>query len=187
MQTDIIISGFGGQGVLFAGQLLAYCALDQNKHVTWFPSYGPEMRGGTAHCTVIISDDEIGSPVVKNPTAAIVMNLPSLDKYEPLLKSEGVMVVNSSLVDRSPKREDIVSVEISANEIAEEIGNPRMVNIVLVGSLLYKLPIFTLEAVGATLDKHIPERHRDLLEANLKALSRGYHEAESVMAAVQAG
>jgi 2-oxoglutarate ferredoxin oxidoreductase subunit gamma len=187
MQADIIISGFGGQGVLFAGQLLAYCALDQNKHVTWFPSYGPEMRGGTAHCTVIISDDEIGSPVVKNPTAAIVMNLPSLDKYESLLKPEGVLVVNSSLVDRSPKRKDIISVEISANEIAKEIGNPRMVNIVLVGSLLNKLPIFTLEVVGATLDKHIPERHRDLLEANLKALNRGYLEAERTKADVQAG
>ena len=178
MQTEIIISGFGGQGVLFAGQLLAYCALDNGKHVTWFPSYGPEMRGGTAHCTVIISDDEIGSPVVKNPTALIVMNLPSLVKYESLIKPEGFLVVNKSLVNRSPTREDINFIEIAANEIAEEIGNTRLVNLVLVGSLLQRLPIFTLNAIGATLEKHIPERHRDLLQANIKALERGYQEAE---------
>jgi len=178
MQTEIIISGFGGQGVLFAGQLLAYCALDIGKNVTWFPSYGPEMRGGTAHCTVIISDDEIGSPVVKNPTAAIVMNLPSLVKYESLIKPEGVLVVNKSLVDRSPTRKDINFIEIAANEIAKEIGNMRLVNLVLLGSLLKGLPIFTLDALGATLDKHIPERHRDLLQANIKALERGFQEAE---------
>jgi 2-oxoglutarate ferredoxin oxidoreductase subunit gamma len=137
------------------------------------------MRGGTAHCTVIISDDEIGSPLVKNPTAAIVMNLPSLDKYEPLIKPEGVLVVNRSLVDRTPSRQDITVVEISANEIAEEIGNPRLTNLVLVGSLLERLPIFSLDSVKRTLDKHIPERHRDLLEANIQALKRGFEEAES--------
>lgn len=179
MQAEIIISGFGGQGVLFAGQLLAYCALDTDKHVTWFPSYGPEMRGGTAHCTVIISEEEIGSPLVKNPTAVIVMNLPSLDKYEPLIKPGGFLVVNRSLVDRSPERDDITFIEILANEIAEEIGNRRLVNLVLVGSLLQRLPIFTLEALGATLEKHIPERHRDLLEANIIALERGFQEAEA--------
>ena len=178
MQTEIIISGFGGQGVLFAGQLLAYCCLDLDKHVTWFPSYGPEMRGGTAHCTVIISDEEIGSPLVKNPTAAIVMNLPSLDKYENLIKDEGVLVVNTSLVDRRSTRQNINLVEIAANEIAEGIGNPRMTNMVLVGALLERLPVFPLEAVCETLDKHIPERHRDLLEANIQALTRGYQEAE---------
>jgi len=179
MQTEIIISGFGGQGVLFAGQLLAYCALDMDKHVTWFPSYGPEMRGGTAHCTVILSEDEIGSPVVKNPTAAIVMNLPSLVKYEPLIKPDGVLVVNSSLVDRAPSREDITVLQIAANEIAEQIGNPRLTNLVLLGSLLERLPLFTLESIRETLDKHIPDRHRDLLEANIQALTQGYREAES--------
>jgi 2-oxoglutarate ferredoxin oxidoreductase subunit gamma len=178
MQTEIIISGFGGQGVLFAGQLLAYCALDNDKHVTWFPSYGPEMRGGTAHCTVIISDEEIGSPVVKNPSAAIVMNLPSLDKYEPLIKEGGLLVVNSSLVDRSPDRTDIDVLEIAANEIAEELGNRRLINLVLVGALLQKLPIFTVEVLSASLDKHIPDRHRNMLELNISALNRGFREAE---------
>jgi 2-oxoglutarate ferredoxin oxidoreductase subunit gamma len=178
MQTEIIISGFGGQGVLFAGQLLAYCALDNRKQVTWFPSYGPEMRGGTAHCTVIVSEEEIGSPVVKNPTAAIVMNLPSLDKYESFVKEGGLLVVNSSLVDRSPERTNIDILEMPANEIAEEIGDRRLVNLVLVGGLLQRLPIFSVEQVGASLDKHIPKRHRDMLTMNIAALKRGFKIAE---------
>jgi 2-oxoglutarate ferredoxin oxidoreductase subunit gamma len=177
MQTEIILSGFGGQGVLFAGQLLAYCALDNQMQVTWFPSYGPEMRGGTAHCTVIISGEEIGSPVVKNPSAAIVMNLPSLDKYEALVKPNGLLIVNRSLVDRSPERTDLDIVEIKANEMAEEIGSGRLVNLILVGAMLQRLPIFTLEKVGASLDEHMPDRHRGMFEANLAALKHGFEEA----------
>ena len=177
MQTEIIISGFGGQGVLFAGQLLAYCALDNDKHVTWFPSYGPEMRGGTAHCTVIVSDEEIGSPVVSNPSAAIVMNLPSLEKYEPLVKEGGLLVVNSSLVDRSAERTDIDVLEIPANEIAEEIGNRRLINLILLGGFLQRLPIFTVEQLGTSLGNHIPDRHRDMLQLNIAALERGFREA----------
>lgn len=174
MQTEIIISGFGGQGVLFAGQLMAYTALDNHLHVTWIPSYGPEMRGGTAHCIVIVSDEEIGSPVVRNPKAVIVMNLPSLEKYEPLIKPGGVLVVNQSLVDRSPTREDLDVVVIPANEIAEEIGNRRLTNLVLLGALLQRLPVFTLEAVGKSLGKHIPQRHKEMFDMNLAALERGY-------------
>jgi 2-oxoglutarate ferredoxin oxidoreductase subunit gamma len=178
MQIEIIISGFGGQGVLFAGQLLAYCALDNDKQVTWFPSYGPEMRGGTAHCTVIISDEEIGSPVIKNPSVAIVMNLPSLDKYEMEVKEGGILIVNSSLVDRSPQRTDIDVLEIPANEIAEEIGDRRLVNLVLIGVLLQRLPIFSIDQLGASLNQHIPDRHRDMLQLNITALERGYKIAE---------
>jgi 2-oxoglutarate ferredoxin oxidoreductase subunit gamma len=173
MQTEIIISGFGGQGVLFAGQLMAYTALDSNMHVTWIPSYGPEMRGGTAHCTVIVSDDEIGSPLVRDPQAAIVMNLPSLDRYEPLVKPGGVLVVNASLVDREPARSDITSVSIHATEEAEALGDRRMANLVLLGGLLALQPVLSIEAVGQSLGRHIPEHHRDLLESNLKALARG--------------
>ena len=184
MQTEIVISGFGGQGVLFAGQLMAYCALDHEKHVTWFPSYGPEMRGGTAHCTVIISDEGIGSPVVKNPFAAIVMNLPSLDKYETQVKEGGLLIVNSSLVDRSPQRTDIDILEIPANEIAEEIGDRRLINLVLIGALLQRHPIFTIKQVGASLDKHIPDRHRDMLQLNITALKRGFEVAETAIIAV---
>ncbi len=100
MQQEVIIAGFGGQGVLFAGLLLAYAAMDEGKDVTWIPSYGPEMRGGTANCTVVVSDEEIGSPFVKNPSAVLAMNLPSLDKYEKLVKPGGVLVVNASMVNR---------------------------------------------------------------------------------------
>ncbi|NIS82814.1 MAG: 2-oxoacid:ferredoxin oxidoreductase subunit gamma [Anaerolineales bacterium] len=173
MQTEIIISGFGGQGALFAGQLLAYTALEMDLQVTWFPSYGPEMRGGTAHCTVILSDDEIGSPVVRNPTAAIVMNIPSLEKYEPLIKEGGVLIVNTSLVDRNPGREDITTVLVSASEIAEDLGDGRLANLVMVGALLECLNVLPLEAVGKALEIHIPEHRKELLGANLKALERG--------------
>ena len=172
-QVEIVISGFGGQGALFAGQLLAHAALDNNRHTTWIPSYGPEMRGGTAHCIVIISDDEIGSPVVSNPRAALVLNLPSLDKYEPLVKPGGVLVVNESLVDRQPTRSDIDVVMVRANEEAEAIGDRRLANLVMVGAMLQRLPVITLEALGESLDRHIPAHRRNLLEANLRALQRG--------------
>jgi 2-oxoglutarate ferredoxin oxidoreductase subunit gamma len=105
MQTEIVIAGFGGQGVLFAGQVLAYAAMDSGKEVTWIPSYGPEMRGGTANCTVIIADEEIGSPLVRHPLALIAMNLPSLDKYEVTVARNGTLIVNSSLIERSIQRE----------------------------------------------------------------------------------
>ena len=173
MQTEIVISGFGGQGVLFAGQLLAYAAMDEGRHVTWIPSYGPEMRGGTAHCTIIISEDEIGSPLVRNPKAAIAMNMPSLDKYEPLVASGGVLIVNSSLTTRAPTRSDIRVVEIPANNIAEALGNTKLVNLVLTGALLAATRVLPLEAVERALEAHLPERHRALLEANVRALHQG--------------
>lgn len=173
MQTEIIISGFGGQGALFIGQLLAYTGLDLDQHVTWFPSYGPEMRGGTAHCTTIISDDEIGAPVVSRPRVAIVMNLPSLDKYEPLVQPGGVLVINTSLVDREAERTDIAVLYVPANEIAEELGEKRLANMVLLGAFLQHMPIFSMDEVAESLGKHIPEHRRNLLEANIKAMKRG--------------
>lgn len=178
MQTEILISGFGGQGVLFAGQLLAYAGLDYDMHVTWIPSYGPEMRGGTAHCTTILSDEEIGSPEVRNPKAVMVMNLPSLDKYEDLVKEDGILVVNTSLVDRIPERKDITVILIPANEIAEEMGDRRLANMVMTGALLQKLGTLTLDQLAESLDKHIPPHRRNLLEANIKAMKRGAELAE---------
>jgi 2-oxoglutarate ferredoxin oxidoreductase subunit gamma len=173
MQTEIIIAGFGGQGVLFGGQLLTYAAMDEGKEVTWIPSYGPEMRGGTANCTVVISDEEIGSPMVSHPQAAIVMNLPSLDKYEPLIKPGGVLVVNESMVDREPVRKDIKVVRVKANEIAEEIGDRRMTNMVLLGALIANLPVLPLDAIGKALEGHLPQRHKKLLPMNNNALREG--------------
>jgi 2-oxoglutarate ferredoxin oxidoreductase subunit gamma len=173
MQTEIILAGFGGQGILFAGQLLAYAAMDAGKNVTWIPSYGPEMRGGTANCTVIIADEEIGSPTVRNPRAALVFNLPSFDKYESLVVSGGVLIANASLVNRGVQREDLQSVLIPANEIAESLGNRRLTNMVMLGAMLEKLPVLPLEAVEKALEDHIPERHKHLLPLNGKALREG--------------
>ena len=173
MQTEIVFSGFGGQGVLFAGQILAFAGMDAGKEVTWMPSYGPEMRGGTANCTVLIADEEIGSPVVRHPKAVVVMNLPSLDKYEPVLPEGGVLIINASLVNRGTTRSDITAVSVPANEIAEKIGNKRLTNMVLLGALLEKLPVLSVSALEEALKNHLPERHRKLLPANLEALKLG--------------
>ena len=173
MQTEVVIAGFGGQGVLFAGQILAFAGMDSGKEVTWMPSYGPEMRGGTANCTVIIADEEIGSPLVRHPKAAIIMNLPSLDKYEPMVASGGFLIANASLVNREVTRADINSLFVPANEIAESIGNRRLANIVLLGALLVKMPVLPLEAIKEALNNHLPERHRRLLPTNLQALQQG--------------
>jgi 2-oxoglutarate ferredoxin oxidoreductase subunit gamma len=176
MQTEIVLSGFGGQGVLFAGQLLAYAAMAEGQHVTWIPSYGPEMRGGTAHCTVIISDEEIGSPLVRRPQAVIALNLPSRDKYLPLVAPGGVLVVNASLVPPTPPRADLRIVEVPANDLAESLGNVRLANVVLLGALLAVLPAVkgvSLAALDRALSAHLPERHRALLALNYPALRRG--------------
>ncbi len=173
MQTDIMIAGFGGQGVLFAGQLLAYAAMDEGREVTWIPSYGPEMRGGTANCTVVIADEEIGSPLVRNPQAVIAMNLPSLDKYEAAVRPGGVMVVNASMVNREIQRTDIRAVVIPGNEIAEELGDRRMTNMVLLGGLLANLPVLPLAVIERALEAHLPVRHHRLLPLNMQALHRG--------------
>ena len=173
MQTEIIIAGFGGQGVLFGGQVLAYAAMDSGKHVTWIPSYGPEMRGGTANCTVIVSDDEIGSPSVRNPQAVIALNLPSLDKYEPLLVAGGTLIANSSLINRKVTRTDLRVVEVPANELAEQIGDRRLVNTVMLGALVEASGVLPMAAVMQALEHHLPAKHKALLTANFAALEKG--------------
>ena len=182
MQKEILIAGFGGQGVLFGGQVLAYAAMDAGKEVTWIPSYGPEMRGGTANCTVIIADDEIGSPLVKNPPLAIALNLPSFDKYEESLAPGGTLIVNQSMVDRGARREDINVIFVPCNEIAEEIGDKKLLNMVAVGALLTVLPEITLHDVEKALEGHLPARHKHLLPKNFEALKRGFEAASKVMA-----
>ncbi|MHB0967192.1 MAG: 2-oxoacid:acceptor oxidoreductase family protein [Bellilinea sp.] len=173
MQTEIIFAGFGGQGVLFAGQVVAYAAMDNGLEVTWIPSYGPEMRGGTANCTVIVSDEEIGSPQVRYPAVVVAMNLPSLDKYEPLVKEGGYLIVNSSMVDRPVTRKEIHSVMVPGNEIAEGLGDKKMTNMVLLGALLANVPLLPLEAVEKSLREHLPEKHHRLLPLNYQALREG--------------
>jgi len=173
MQTEIIIAGFGGQGILFAGQLLSYAAMDYGLEVTWIPSYGPEMRGGTANCTVIISDEEIGAPMVANPRAAMAFNRPSLDKYEPLVRPGGVLVVNSSMVDRPATRKEIDCVALPASEMAERIGDKRLTNMVMLGALLAHLPVLPLEALERAISEHTPLRHQRFIPLNLQAIREG--------------
>ncbi len=182
MQKEIIIAGFGGQGVLFSGQVLAYAAMDAGKEVTWIPSYGPEMRGGTANCTVVIADEEIGSPLVEHACLGIALNLPSFDKYEESLQKGGTLVVNKSMVDRGAKRDDIHVILVPCNEIAEEIGDKKLTNMVAVGALLSVLPEITLKDVEKALEGHLPARHKHLLPKNYEALKRGYEAAAMVPA-----
>ncbi len=173
MHEEVIISGFGGQGALFAGQLLTYTGMDEGWHVTWIPSYGPEMRGGTAHCIVILSDDDIGSPIIRQPTICIVMNPPSMDKYETLVKPGGLLVANSTLIRARSKRDDITAVYIPANDLAAELGNVKMANVILLGAMLGTREILSIEGIKRTLDQHIPERRKHIIEPNKRALDRG--------------
>lgn len=180
MQTEIILSGFGGQGALFAGTVLAQAALDAGQNVTWIPSYGPEMRGGTAHATVIISDEEIGSPLVRHPSAAVVLNNPSLEKYEPLVKVGGALVYNSSLIERPPQpgRTDIDTIAVPANDIATELGDIKVANMVAVGGLVAAIDVLPLSAVIQALRRHLPSSKGELLALNEQALRRGAQLAD---------
>jgi 2-oxoglutarate ferredoxin oxidoreductase subunit gamma len=179
VRDDLTIAGFGGQGVLFAGQLLAHAALDAGLHTTWYPSYGPEMRGGTANCTVILADTPIGSPVVAHPQNAIVMNLPSLDRYEQLLAPGGLLIINASLIERATTRDDLEVLTIPADDVAAELGQPRLTNMVLLGAYLERRGPLPLSALLQTLARVLPERHRHLLGANHAALREGAKLAEA--------
>ncbi len=178
MQEEMIFSGFGGQGALFAGMVLAYAGMDNGKNVTWIPSYGPEMRGGTAHVTVIISDDEIGSPVIRRPSTTMVLNNPSMEKYEPLVKEGGVLVYNSSLISSSPRRTDLRYVPVPANDIATELGSIKMANMAMLGAVVAATDVLPLETVIQALRDHLPESKRVLLEPNVRAFRRGAVLAE---------
>lgn len=178
METSIIVSGFGGQGVLFAGQVLAYTGMDHGKKVTWIPSYGPEMRGGTAGCTVIISDEEIGGPIVARPSIVLAMNLPSFEKYEPLVQPGGLLVVNSSIVDIRSERTDIEVVYVAANAIATEMGSVKMMNMAILGALVGKRPLFPLADMFESLEAHLPKSKHHLLEANYKVMQAGFDGAK---------
>lgn len=173
MHNETIIAGFGGQGVLFAGKLLAYAGLQAGYEVTWLPSYGPEMRGGTANCTVVISDSEIGSPQVFHPGTAIVLNQPSLDKYEPLIQPDGYLVINSSMVNRPAERKDIHIISIPGTEEAEKLGDKRLTNMIMLGGLVQNTGFLPLEAVEEALESSSTEKQKNLLELNRKALHKG--------------
>lgn len=173
MTEEVIMAGFGGQGVMVIGQLLTYSGMKVGKNVSWIPSYGPEMRGGTANCAVVVSDEEVASPVVAEPTTVIAMNRPSLEKFEPKLRPGGLLIYNSSLIDTRPMRTDITVMPVPANEIAQELGNLRIANMVILGAYIAKSGVVPMESVKECLKKVISARHHDLIPLNEEALDRG--------------
>lgn len=181
MIHEIVMAGFGGQGVMLIGQLVTYGGMLEGKNVSWLPSYGPEMRGGTANCTVVVADGEIGSPVVSSPSAAVIMNLPSLLKFEPTIREGGVLVYNSSLIDRQSARTDIRVLAIPANDVAAELGNTHVANMVALGGLLAATGVVGVESVMQSLKKVLPERRHHLLPLNREALERGFRLAEEAL------
>ena len=176
MTTRVIMAGFGGQGVVLMGTLLSYSAMVQGKHTTFFPSYGAEMRGGTANCSVIVSDDEIPSPVVNQPDCIVAMNIASLDKFENRVKPGGMIFVNSSLVRKKVARDDVEEIRISANDIADKLGNSRAANMVMLGGVIKRTQAVLLDSAVSSLEKVLSERAMALLEVNRKALRRGFEE-----------
>lgn len=171
--TQYLFAGFGGQGILFAGKFAAYKGLIDEKQVSWLPSYGPEMRGGTASCGVIISDDPVGSPIVSKPDVLVAMNLPSLDRYEEAVATGGTVFVDSTLVGRKVRREDLAAYYIPATQLANENGIPTLANMIIMGYNLKIMNDFNEESVVAALKKVISAKHADMLDVNLKALRIG--------------
>ncbi len=175
MTTQMLIAGFGGQGVLFAGKFLAYKALLEEKQLSWLPSYGPEMRGGTANCSVIVSDEPVGSPIVSKPDVLMVMNLPSLDKYENDVVPGGYIFVDSTLIERKVKRDDVKVFYIPATKLAKDIDAPTLANMIMIGKVIKETGIVPYDNIDKALDKVVSARKANLKEINFKALDTGYN------------
>jgi len=176
MEKSFVFAGFGGQGVILAGKLLAQAGADYGLQVTWLPSYGPEMRGGTANCTVVLSDEPIGSPVVDNPTALVAMNLPSLDRFEKTVAKGGAILVNCSLIARSAERNDVYVLNVPANDIAASLGNLRAANMVALGAIIKATGVVSLDLIKSTMAKMLS--HKDsarVIGVNQQALDAGYN------------
>ncbi|MDR7076756.1 2-oxoglutarate ferredoxin oxidoreductase subunit gamma [Neobacillus niacini] len=173
MLEEIIIAGFGGQGVMSMGQLIAYAGMLEGKGVSWLPSYGPEQRGGTANCAVVISDEQVGSPLVTRPSTAIVLNNPSFDKFEPLVRPGGLLMINSSLVTKISGRSDIEMIELSATDMAADLGNSRVANMILLGAFIELTKVVTSDSIIESLKKVLSEEKHHLIEFNKQALAKG--------------
>ncbi len=173
MNEEIVIAGFGGQGVLSMGQILCYGGVMQNKEVSWFPSYGPEMRGGTANCTAIISDEKISSPILNTYDTAIVLNQPSMDKFEDGIKPGGMLIYEINGITRKPKRDDINICQIAAYDESIKMKNTKIFNMIVIGGFLKVKPILEIENVIKGLEKVLPERYHDLIPLNEEAIRRG--------------
>ena len=178
MTTQLLIAGFGGQGVLFAGKFIAYKGLMEEKEVSWLPSYGPEMRGGTANCSIILSDEPVGSPIVSTPDVLIAMNLPSLDKYEDATASGGTIIIDSTLIGRKVERSDVKAFYIPATKMANDAGIPTLANMIMMGKMIKETGIVRFDDVVDTLKKVVSAKRANLLELNIKALEAGYNYAE---------
>ena len=170
---QIIIAGFGGQGLLFSGKVLAYAGLDEDRQLSWLPSYGPEMRGGTANCTVILSDEPIGSPIVDHPNVVMVMNNPSLDKYEGMVAPGGKLFIDSALISRKVEREYIDVYYIPSTQLAKDMGAPTLANMILLGAIVKETGCVSAEHLEEGLRHAVPARHADLIDLNLQALEIG--------------
>ncbi len=173
MNEKIIMAGFGGQGIMLIGQLITYAGMYEDKEVSWLPSYGPEMRGGTANCSVVVSDKAISSPIITKATSAIIMNNPSLEKFEPQVEAGGDLYINSSLVDIEATRDDINIFKIPANDIAEKLGNPKGANMVILGAYLGRHPIVDIETIRKVLDKTMTGSKAKFVPINIEAIKEG--------------
>jgi 2-oxoglutarate ferredoxin oxidoreductase subunit gamma len=173
MTYEIVLAGFGGQGILFLGKMIALAGMLDGKEVSWIPSYGPEMRGGTANCSVVVSDRLIGTPVVSHPNVLVTMNRPSLEKFEPRLQPGGHLFINKTLIEIPHSRQDVSVTYLEMTGIAGELGNPRLANIVALGGLVGRVGLVSREAVVAALNKELSGRKATLLDLNLKALDLG--------------
>ena len=180
MKKEIIISGFGGQGVLSMGKILAYSGLMEDKEVTWMPAYGPEQRGGTANVTVIVSDERISSPILSKYDIAVVLNQPSLEKFEPKIKPGGILIYDGFVIINKPTRKDITIYEINAMDKAAEMKNGKVFNMIVLGGLLQVAPVVSDKGVEKALKKTLPERHHDLIPLNMEALKEGAKIIEEV-------
>ena len=177
MTKEFIFAGFGGQGMLLIGKFLAMACMLDGKHVSWLPSYGPEMRGGTANCSVIISDDPVASPIVYEADVVVAMNLPSLDKFEHEVKPGGLLVINSSIIDRKSVRDDITVVYCDAMKIAEEVKNPKGANVAILGAMMAKCDIVDIDKMTEAIRIDLGERKAKFLDANVRALKAGMEAA----------
>ena len=173
MTTQILLSGFGGQGILFTGKFLAYKGLLADKNVSWLPSYGPEMRGGTASCSVIISDEEVGSPIISEPDVLIAMNLPSFEKFVPTVKAGGIVIADSSLIEIKTDRTDIDVYYLPATALASDMGKQSLANMIILGKLLSVMGDFDEDEIKTVLGKVIPPKKADMLDINLRAMQLG--------------
>ena len=178
MQTEVIMSGFGGQGLMMIGKLLAYAGLEEGKSVTWLPSYGPEMRGGTANCTVVIGDKPIGSPLITTPRAALVMNRPSLERFAPMIRKGGLLVIDSTLITVNSDRDDIRSFRIPADDIAQELGSRRSANLVMLGAYIGLEEVVSHKTLLKAIEKTFA-RKKQFLEVNCKTFTKGYQLAKA--------